>query len=81
MTLPRQIPAEMPESERAKWIVVRLDTHLPLPGLILTADADTGTAMIRERGPDTIAQDGTRTPTHKDVSYTLGPGSLAIVRQ
>jgi len=75
----RKIMTDMPETERARWAVVRLDKYETLPGLVLAADVDAGTATMRTRGPDEVAQDGTRTPTFKDVGYALGAGSIAIV--
>jgi len=77
--LPRKIRTDLPEAERARWAVVRLDLHQTLAGLVLAADADAGTATLRERGPDDVAQDGTRKPTFKDVGYAFGPGGIAIV--
>lgn len=74
----RKIPSGMPEAERARWQVVRLDTHLPLLGLVLTADVDAGTATMRERDADDIAPDGKRTPRYKDVDYALGERGIAI---
>ncbi len=64
--LPRKIPQETPEALRRLWRIVRLDTHQELPGLILSADCDSGVAVMKQG-------DGTA----KD--WSLGPGGLAIV--
>jgi hypothetical protein len=77
--LPRKLPAETPEAERLRWRAIRLDTHVELNGLILSADCDTGQCVMRVRGPDQIAGDGTRTPGYRTVDYNLGPGGLALI--
>jgi hypothetical protein len=79
MTLPRRLGTEQSDAERARWAVVRLDSYAALAGEILAADADSGLAVMRERGPDEIAGDGSRKATYRQVTYNLGPGGLAIV--
>jgi hypothetical protein len=64
--LPRKLVQDMPEAERARWRIVRLDTHQDLPGLILSADADAG--VVTMKGADGAAKD-----------YSLGSGGFAIV--
>jgi hypothetical protein len=78
--LPRRLDSAQPEEERARWRVVRLDTCAPLDGDIYSADADSGVAEMRERGPDEI-KDGVRKPTYRFVTHQLGPGGIAIVRR
>ena len=81
MLLPRRLSLRTQSSEeRARWSVVRLDSGESLPGEVIEADADTGTVRMRERGPDMIAQDGSRTLTWVEVDYRLH-GGLAIVRR
>jgi hypothetical protein len=66
VSLPRRIAQDAPEAERRRWRIVRLDTLTQLPGLILSADADTGVATMK--GKDNQVHD-----------YSLGPGGLVIV--
>jgi hypothetical protein len=79
MNLPRSLGAAQSEAERARWRVVRLDSCVPLDGAILHADVDTGVAVMRVRGPDGLAGDGSIVPTWQQATYNLGPGGLAIV--
>jgi hypothetical protein len=79
MTLPRRLCAEQSDAERARWRVVRLDTYATLDGEIVAADADSGLAVMRERGPDEIASDGSRKATYRQVTHNFGPGGMAIV--
>jgi hypothetical protein len=64
--LPRRIAQDLPEAERRRWRIVRLDTHETVPGLILSADCDTGACTMRGPAPE---------PTQ----YDLGPGGIAII--
>jgi len=79
--LPRKITHDAADGVKRLYRIVRLDTHQELPGEILSADADNGVCVMRERGPDEIAEDGTRTPTYRTNDYTLGPDGLAIIRR
>jgi hypothetical protein len=64
--LPRRLAPDQPAAERARWRIVRLDTHEELPGEILCADADAGIATMRE------ADGGAR-------DWSLGAGGIAII--
>jgi hypothetical protein len=66
--LPRRLAHDLPEAERRRWRIVRLDSAETLPGLILNADCDTGACTLR--GSDGELRD-----------YSLGPGGLAIIRR
>jgi hypothetical protein len=77
--LPRKIPSDAPEAERRRWRVVRLDTHEELPGSVVSADCDTGVCVMRQRGPDQIAEDGKRTMTFEAKDYSFGPGGIVII--
>ena len=79
MTELRRLGAEHSEAERSRWRVVRLDNHATLAGEIVAADADSGLAVMRERGPDEIASDGSRKATYRQVTHNFGPGGMAIV--
>jgi hypothetical protein len=70
--LPRRLTAEQPDAERARWCVVRLDTMAPLDGEILAADVDSGVATMRRRAPD---------GSPVQVTYSPGPGGIAIIRR
>lgn len=65
--LPRRLTPDQPETERARWRIVRLDTHETLAGLILSADVDAGVARMK------AASSG------ETVDYSLGPGGIAII--
>jgi hypothetical protein len=45
--LPRRFTAEDPESVRARYKIVRRDDFSTIAGLILSADIDTGVAVLR----------------------------------
>jgi hypothetical protein len=77
--LPRKLAPDAPEAERRRWRAIRLDTHQELPGLILSADCDTGVCVMRVRGPDQVAADGSKSPGFRSVDYSLGPGGLALI--
>lgn len=69
--LPLKLTTAEPESERALWRVVRLDNHETLPGLIVTADAATGLALMQVR-PKADGDLGQQ-------EFALGPNGLRIV--
>ena len=71
MTSPARLGPEQTEAERALWRIVRLDSLLALPGLILKADEMTGEAVMRQPAPDGKTA---------DVTYALGAGGIAIIR-
>jgi hypothetical protein len=79
MSLPRRLGADQPEAELRRWRVVRLDGCVTLAGEIIEADADSGVAKMRERGPDKLLDDGTVQRTWEIVIHSLGPGAIAIV--
>jgi hypothetical protein len=79
MSLPRTIGADWSEARRARWRIIRLDTHETLPGRIILADVDNGTAIMCVRGPDSLAEDGSVVATWVQATYNLGPGGIAIV--
>jgi hypothetical protein len=45
--LPRKLTAIDPESERRRYKIVRRDTMADVPGLILSADVETGLCLLR----------------------------------
>lgn len=47
--LPQKLNLIDPVAERARWRVVRLDTFAVLPGVILSADVETGLALMQVR--------------------------------
>lgn len=49
--LPLDLTADMPESERARWRVVRLDTFAVLEGAIVAAHVEEGSAVMQLRPP------------------------------
>lgn len=64
--LPSRLSAADPESERARYKIVRRDTFTDVPGLILGASVETGECIMR--GTDNAAK-----------PYSFGPGGLSIV--
>lgn len=64
--LPRKLAHDVPQAERRRWRIVRLDTHQEIAGEILSADIDAGVCTMK--GPDGEARD-----------YSLGPGGFAII--
>lgn len=72
--LPLLITSEMPEDERARWRLVRLDTFADLcpGGLIMSADTETGNAMVRPPAPPNC-------PPPADIAVALGPNGLRII--
>jgi hypothetical protein len=45
--LPRKLTAVDPESERRRYKIVRRDTLEDVPGLILSANIETGLCLVR----------------------------------
>jgi hypothetical protein len=45
--LPRKLTAVDPESERRRYKIVRRDTMEDVPGLILSANVETGLCLVR----------------------------------
>jgi hypothetical protein len=70
--LPRKLAADQPETERRRWRIVRLDTHEELPGLILSADCDSGACVMSVKKPD-----GAVEAEH----LSFGPGAIIIIRR
>lgn len=64
--LPRKLTGEDSLAERARWRIVRLDTHATLPGSIVAADCDNGVAVM-------VGQDG------QPKDYSFGPGGIVII--
>jgi hypothetical protein len=66
--LPTRLDPRTPESERARWKVVRLDSGDDVPGLILLATVETGKCSMRR--PDGYVDE-----------LAFGPHSIRIVRR
>jgi hypothetical protein len=64
--LPNKLTAVDPESERRRYKIVRRDTMADVPGLILSANIETGLCLLR--GADAAAQE-----------HNFGPDGLRIV--
>ena len=64
--LPYKLTAVDPESERARYKIVRRDNMTDVPGLILSASVETGLCLLRH--PNGAAQE-----------YNFGPDGLRIV--
>jgi hypothetical protein len=77
--LPRKLAQDAPEAERRRWRIIRLDTHAEMPGLILSADTETGVCTISEIVRIAVAEDGSRTEIREARDYDLGPGGFAII--
>lgn len=45
--LPTKLTAVDPEEERRRYKIVRRDTYQEMPGLILSANIDTGLCLLR----------------------------------
>ena len=45
--LPTRLTASDPESERARYKIVKRDSFADVPGLILSADVETGLCILR----------------------------------
>ena len=64
--LPRKLTAVDPENERARYKIVRRDTLEDVPGLILSANVETGLCLLRQLN-------GT------SQEFNFGPDGLRIV--
>lgn len=64
--LPRRLTAVDPESERCRYKIVRRDTMADVPGLILSANVETGQCQLR-------SSNGT------SQEFNFGPDGLRIV--
>ncbi|HEV2100662.1 MAG TPA: hypothetical protein VGR45_17285 [Stellaceae bacterium] len=64
--LPIKLTAVDAESERARYKIVRMDTMQDVPGLILSANVETGLCLVR-------LTNGT------SQEYNFGPNGLRIV--
>lgn len=64
--LPMKLTAEVPETVRRRYQVVKLDTLMPVPGLIVAASVETGLCMLKD------SMDQTQ-------EYNFGPDSIKIV--
>lgn len=64
--LPRKLTAVDPESERARYKIVRRDTLADVPGLILAANVETGLCIVRDAAGASI-------------EHNFGPDGLSIV--
>ena len=64
--LPRKLTAVDPESERARYKIVRRDTLQDVPGLILSANVETGLCLVRQSNG--VSQE-----------FNFGPDGLRIV--
>ena len=62
------IDPTMPEMERRRWRVVRLDSYTDIPGEVLFADELTGEVKTRGRGGF-------------EHYYTLGEHGIRIIRK
>jgi|GEM_PF-1438317 hypothetical protein len=67
--LPLKLTAADPESERRLYKIVRCDTMADLPGLILSANVETGLCLMR-----TIVNGEEQTDEHN-----FGPWGIRIV--
>lgn len=79
--LPPKIDKETPDSEKAKWTLVRLDTGKSIPGDIVDADATTGVAHVSVITGKTQQEDGTIIVSREMVTIDLGANGFAIVRR
>lgn len=64
--LPRKLTAVDPESERRRYKIVRSDTMEDVPGLILSANVETGLCLIR-------------LSTGASQEFNFGPNGMRIV--
>lgn len=62
---PHKLSFYAPESERRRWKIVRLDTMADVPGLILSANMDTGLCLLLDAAGSY-------------QEYNFGPGGLWI---
>ncbi|HEY3910366.1 MAG TPA: hypothetical protein VGM07_10785 [Stellaceae bacterium] len=64
--LPRQLTGVDPETERRRYKIVRCDTMADVPGLILSANIETGLCLLRQ-------------PNGASQEFNFGPDGLRIV--
>jgi len=64
--LPRKLTAVDPENERARYKIVRRDTMQDVPGLILSANVETGLCLMRQSNGSS-------------QEFNFGPDGLRIV--
>jgi len=64
--LPRKLTAVDPESERQRYKIVRCDTMADVPGLILSANVETGLCLMRSSNG-------------ASQEFSFGPDGLRIV--
>ncbi len=64
--LPRKLTAVDPESERRRYKIVRCDTMADVPGLILSANVETGLCLMRSSNG-------------ASQEFNFGPDGLRIV--
>lgn len=64
--LPCKLSAFDPEPERMRWAIVRRDTMVDVPGMILAANVETGLCLLRN-------------PDGSSKEFDFGPDGLAIV--
>ncbi len=62
------IDPSIPEDERKRWRVVRLDSCADLPGEVLAADDQTGEVTMRDHGGE-------------ETSYSLGRHAIRLIRR
>ena len=62
------IDLTMPEAERRRWRVVRLDNYSDIPGEILSADELTGEVTAKDYGG-------------QERFYTLGERGIRVIRR
>lgn len=63
-----EITESMPDAEREKYWVVRLDSYAALPGVVVSANVTTGKCRMKDK-----------TGTAKD--YDFGPHAIRIMRR
>lgn len=64
--LPRKLTAIDPEAERRRYKIVRRDTMQDVPGVILSANVETGQCVLRQS-------------TGASQEFDFGPEGLRIV--
>lgn len=74
--LPRILTSDMPESERRRWRIVPLDTHVDLPGFPAEANVETGhVVMLKPAAP---VEPG-KPVAYESTAFSFAPNSFAIV--
>jgi hypothetical protein len=68
LRLQMSIDPTMPEAERKRWRVVRLDSYSDIPGEIMFADELTGEVKMKDYGGF-------------ERSYAFGSGAIKIIRK